>query len=176
MEGGVFIGLGSNLGEKEENLLYAIREIQRDDRVEMVRISSLYLTSPVSDIEQEDFLNCVISIEFDGSPFDLLRVLKGIESSMGRKGFVRWGPRVIDIDILLFKESIIRHEELFVPHARLHERRFAIIPCLEIDKDLVHPVFKRPLSSFLGEIESTQRVELIKSIDPGLVKRSPCAF
>lgn len=177
MQKGVFVGLGSNLGNREENLLFAIREIQRDGRANLVSCSSLYLTSPVSHIEQDDFLNCAISIEFEGSPFDLLRMLKGIEKAMGRRDFVRWGPRVIDLDILLFGDSIVTHEELSIPHVRLHERKFAIVPCLEIEKDLVHPVFRRPLSSFLPEIDNAQKVEPVKTIDAALLKgKDLCVF
>lgn len=165
----IFVGIGSNLGSKEENCIHAINEISKDERIDILAVSSLYITAPISPIPQDDFLNCAISLEFEGSPFDLLKILKGIEEKMGRKNSERWGPRVIDLDILLFRDLIIEHRDLSIPHPLLHKRKFALIPCLEIDREIIHPLFKRPLLSFLKDVED-QKVSFYKRL-PFTIKK-----
>jgi len=115
-------------------------------------------------MRQNDFINCAVSILWDGSPFELLHLLNSIEREMGRVREVRNGPRIIDMDILLFGELTMETPSLTIPHPELHRRKFAIIPCVEIDPTIIHPVFKKPLKEFLLEIEDGQRIEKQQSL------------
>ncbi|MEN6617021.1 MAG: 2-amino-4-hydroxy-6-hydroxymethyldihydropteridine diphosphokinase [Syntrophorhabdus sp.] len=157
----VFIGIGSNVGQSYKNCVTAIKNISSDKRADLRSISSFYLTSPVSDIEQNDFVNCAIVIDWNGTPEELLEFLQSIENTMGRVRNVNKGPRIIDLDILLFGDRIIDTDILTVPHKELHRRKFALMPCLEIEPDLV---LMRPLASFLAEIGEDQRIEKIEGI------------
>ncbi len=159
MEQRVFVGIGSNIGNSTENCLSSVERLKEDRRVKLLARSSLYTTSPVSSIRQGDFVNCAVSILWEGSPVELLHILNRIEHEMGRVREVKDGPRVIDLDILLFGALILETPRLTIPHPELHKRKFAIIPCIEIDPNLVHPVFKRPLKDFLAEIGDEQRIE-----------------
>ncbi len=154
----VFIGFGSNVGRHYANCTRSISEVLSDRRASLKALSSLYCTSPVSSIPQPDFLNGAFTIEWGDSATKLLSLLKQIEKRMGRREGVRNGPRIIDLDILLFGRAVIRSPDLIVPHPRLHERRFALIPCLEIDPFLVHPVFHKRLEEFLDSIDEEQKV------------------
>ncbi len=159
----VFIGIGSNIGNLLLNCRTSIIKILQDKRVNFKAVSSLYLTSPVSDVAQDDFMNCVLSISWDESPEELLALLKSIEDSMGRKRSIIKGPRIIDLDILLFEDIILKTEALTIPHPELHKRKFAIIPCLDIDNSIVHPFYKIPLKEFLLRIGDRQKILLIKN-------------
>lgn len=154
----VFIGLGSNVGDHYANCTRSIREVLDDRRASLEALSSLYYTSPLSSIPQPDILNGVFSIIWDDTAIELLYLLKRVESRMGRLRCVRNGPRMIDLDILLFGRNVIRLPDLTVPHPRLHERKFALIPCLEIDLSLVHPVLEKPFDELLSEIEEEQGI------------------
>lgn len=158
----IFIGIGSNIGDKIGNCIDGIRAIAADNRAYVRSASSMYLTSPVSEIAQEDFVNCALSIDWDDTPFALLNLLNRTEAAMGRQRDIRNGPRVIDLDILLFGDSVIRESRLTVPHPELHRRKFAIVPCVEIDGEIVHPLYKRPLKEFLSHIDDSQRIALLK--------------
>jgi 2-amino-4-hydroxy-6-hydroxymethyldihydropteridine diphosphokinase len=129
-----------------------------DKRASLKALSSLYYTSPISSIPQPDILNGAFTIEWGGSATELLSLLKQIERRMGRRERGRDGPRIIDLDILLFGKAVIRLPDLVVPHPKLHERRFALIPCLEIDPSLVHAVFQKRLQELLDSIEEEQSV------------------
>lgn len=158
MEELVFIGLGSNVGHHYTNCVRGIREVLSDRRASLKALSSLYYTSPISSIPQPDILNGAFTIEWGDSATELLSLLKQIERRMGRRERVRNAPRIIDLDILLFGKAVIRLPDLVVPHRRLHERRFALIPCLEIDPSLAHPVFQKRLHELLDSIEGEQNV------------------
>jgi 2-amino-4-hydroxy-6-hydroxymethyldihydropteridine diphosphokinase len=151
-----FIGIGSNIGNSRENCLTGIKHISNDNRAGYIASSSLYLTSPVSDIKQDNFINCAVSFEWKGTPLELLNLLQKIEATMGRKRAIKNGPRIIDLDILLFSDIIMDGPQLVIPHTELHRRKFAVIPCLEIEPELIHPVFKKPLKDFLCEIGEEQ--------------------
>jgi 2-amino-4-hydroxy-6-hydroxymethyldihydropteridine diphosphokinase len=165
MKDRVFIGIGSNVGDSEGNCIRSIKEMVKDGRLRLQGVSSLYRTSPVSTIPQDDFVNCAIFVSWAGSPLSLLEFLMGIENRMGR---VRDGrkdsPRVIDLDILLFGNLVLQEHSLTIPHAELHKRRFAMVPCLEIDPQIIHPGLRRPLATFLGKIDDQQSVERIRKI------------
>jgi 2-amino-4-hydroxy-6-hydroxymethyldihydropteridine diphosphokinase len=160
----VFIGIGSNIGHSYKNCMIAIKRISSDKRAGLKSISSFYSTSPVSDIKQDDFINCAVEIDWQGTPLELLRFLGDIESTMGRVREKVNGPRIIDLDILMYGDAVVEEGPLTVPHKELHRRRFAIVPCVEIDPGLIHPVLKKPLCDFLSEIPADQHVTKLEGI------------
>jgi len=154
-----YIGIGSNIGDKVNQCEKAISEILKVDRHKLLAKSSLFKTKPIGYTSQDWFVNGVIKIETDLEPLDLHRILKGIESRLGRTETFHWGPRSIDLDILLFDESEIRMKELQIPHPLMHERQFVLIPLVEIDRYLVHPVLKKTIKELLENIKEDQGVE-----------------
>ena len=136
----VFIGLGSNLGERHRYLNMAAAEIKRIPGVKVVWYSSVYETDPYGVQEQPKFLNAVGELETGLLPPALLKELKWIEQSVGRKERERWGPREIDLDILIYDGLVHSDESVTVPHPELEKRKFVLIPLREIAPDLVHPV------------------------------------
>lgn len=139
MNAKVYIGLGSNIGDKEANLARALFLIKAIKGAKITRQSSLYLSAPWGKIDQDDFLNQVVEIETNLTPIDLLHELQEIEIKLGRQKQVHWGPRNIDLDILLFGRENINLEELQVPHPYLMQRLFVLIPLAEIDPELIFP-------------------------------------
>ena len=156
-----YIGIGSNLGDKIAHCEKAISEILNVDRHRLVARSSLFNTRPIGYTDQDWFLNGVIKIETDLEPIDLFRMLKAIEIRLGREETFRGGPRVIDLDLLLFDDQRIETEELQVPHPRFHERQFVLIPLAEIYPNLIHPILKKTVGELLEEIKEDQGVEKI---------------
>jgi 2-amino-4-hydroxy-6-hydroxymethyldihydropteridine diphosphokinase len=156
-----YIGIGSNAGDKILNCETAISEILNIDRHRLIARSFFYHTRPIGYTAQDWFVNSAIKIETDLEPIDLYRMLKAIETRLGRKETFRGGPRVIDLDLLLFDDRRIETEELQVPHPRLHERQFVLIPLSEIDPNLIHPVLKKTVGELLKEIKEDQGVKKI---------------
>jgi 2-amino-4-hydroxy-6-hydroxymethyldihydropteridine diphosphokinase len=147
----VFIGIGSNLGDREENCLQAIGRLAREGLAVKKR-SSLYETEPWGVKDQPGFINLVVEIETERDPRLLLQVLKFIEQGMGRKDTFRWGPRVIDLDILLYDDLVLRDEDIQIPHPSMHLRDFVLKPMNEISPGLVHPLLKKSVNALLAEI------------------------
>jgi 2-amino-4-hydroxy-6-hydroxymethyldihydropteridine diphosphokinase len=143
-----YLGLGSNLGDREANLRQAIAALSHHD-VRVLKQSSFYETEPREMTDQGWFLNCVVEVETRLMPVQLLHVLLSIERAMGRKRLVKSGPRIIDMDILLYATSIIRSPDLEVPHPRMAERRFVLAPLIEIGPDLRHPVLQKTVTELL---------------------------
>lgn len=137
----VYISLGSNVGDREQNLRSAIERLGQLG--ELKAVSSFYETEPVEYTAQPWFLNAAVELETDLMPKQLLARVLGIEQAMGRKRIVAKGPRTIDLDILFFGKSIVDTPGLIIPHRALHERRFVLEPLAEIAPDVRHPVFKR---------------------------------
>lgn len=131
-----YLSLGSNLGNRIENINQAIERISAIHGVRLVNVSAYYETSPVGYLDQPDFVNCAVGIEADISPGQLLKSTMEIENEMGRMRSIRWGPRVIDIDILLYGEIKICHDNLVIPHPRMTERGFVMVPLAEIAPDI----------------------------------------
>ncbi len=154
-----YIGIGSNLGDKIAHCERAISEILNINRHRLIARSSFYHTRPIGYTAQDWFINGVIKIETNLEPLDLYRILKAIELRLGRQETFQWGPRVIDLDLLLFDDRIIETEELQVPHRRLHERQFVLFPLSEIDPTFIHPVLRKTAGELLKEIKEDQGVE-----------------
>lgn len=133
----VYLGLGSNLGDKKENIIQALNFLRDHPQIKIVQVSSLYKTEPVGYIQQDWFLNGVVKIETSLSPYKLLDYCQTIEAKLKRERLVRWGPRTIDIDILLYEGVTLEEEKLTIPHPRMTERAFVMIPLYEIDSDLI---------------------------------------
>jgi pantoate--beta-alanine ligase len=147
------LGLGSNLGDRVGNLLQALHLLRR--RVQVLRVSSLHETAPLGGPPgQANYLNAAAVAAFGGLPTELLAILRDVESHLGRERTEFWGPRTIDLDLLLFDQQVIHTPELTVPHPRMHERRFVLAPACEIASDLRHPVEKTTLDELLGRLPS----------------------
>lgn len=152
-----YIGIGSNLGDRKENCRRAIELLSRAGRV--TKVSSLYCTEPVGFKAQPEFINMVVELETSLPPDGLLDVCEGIEKEMGRKRQARWGPRAIDLDILLYGEKVIKTERLTIPHPLMDRRGFVLVPLAEIAPDAVHPVTGKTSLTMLQGLDDTSRVE-----------------
>ena len=154
-----YIGVGSNIGDKAHRCEQGIAEILKVDRTTLLARSSLYKTQPVGHLPQDWFVNGVIKIETDLEALDLLRSMKEIENRLGRRKTFHWGPRTLDLDLLLFDDQIIDTEDLSVPHPRIQERQFVLIPLAEIDHHLIHPVLKKSVQELLDNFKQDQGVQ-----------------
>jgi 2-amino-4-hydroxy-6-hydroxymethyldihydropteridine diphosphokinase len=154
----VFLGLGSNLGDKVGNLQKA--KVRIGESIgPVVLVSSVYETEPWGFESENYFLNMALCVETDLSPSGLLGRVLMIESELGRiRGETKYSSRTIDIDILLYNREIINEEVLIIPHPRMTERRFAMVPMVEIAPDLIHPVLKKSLRILLEECKDNSKV------------------
>lgn len=134
-----YVGLGANLGPREVTLLRAADLLAAADGVEVVAVSQLRETDPVGVVEQPPFLNGAIALDTSLSPRAVLELLLEIEEELGRVRGERWGPRTVDLDLLVYGDERVDEDGLHVPHPRLHERRFALEPLAELDPELVIP-------------------------------------
>ena len=148
----VFIGLGSNINDRKNYLERAILAL--DPEIQLKSASSIYETDPWGYEDQDDFLNQVISTETDLEPREVLEKLKAIEESLGRTVTIRYGPRVIDLDLLFYDDLVLDECDLQIPHPRMLERAFVLVPFCEIASDFVHPVLNRTLKDLCAEITS----------------------
>lgn len=158
----VYVGLGSNLNDKIKNLNEAIDLIAENSRINVLGRSSIYQTEPVGIKEQPYFLNMVLEIETALSPFELLDFLQGVERTMARKKEIRWGPRNIDLDLLLYEDEVINSEKLILPHPRMHLRKFVLMPLAEVARDKIHPVYKKTITNLLQNLKEDSKIELFK--------------
>ena len=146
-----YVALGSNLGNKKENLLQAI-ELLKNHGVKILAVSSFLVTKPYGVIDQPDFLNGAIKLEYNKSPEELLEVLLTVEQEMGRVRVRHWGERIIDLDLLLFGQEIIKTEKLVVPHEDMENREFVLAPLAEIASNVVLPNRNETIAELLTNL------------------------
>ncbi len=146
----VYIGIGSNLGSREHNCKTAIRHLI-DNGIKVLKLSSMIETEPWGVKDQPKFINMAIQMETDLKPGELLLLLKKIERDIGRTPGKHWGPRVIDLDILLYDDLVIKTPDLEIPHPGIADRYFALKPLAEIAPELIHPVIKKSIKELLSE-------------------------
>jgi 2-amino-4-hydroxy-6-hydroxymethyldihydropteridine diphosphokinase len=160
---GVFLGLGSNIGNREEYLKKGVAAIGKMRESRIFRLSSIYETEPWGRKNQEPFLNQVVEIETQLDPKELLDVCQNIEKRLGRQKRDRWGPRAMDIDLLLFGEMIVEEKSVCVPHPLLPERLFVLIPLAEIDPTVVIPGLKKTVKEAIETCLDESHVGLYES-------------
>jgi 2-amino-4-hydroxy-6-hydroxymethyldihydropteridine diphosphokinase len=153
-----YIALGSNLGNKFESCRRAIAAVRASEKTRILRCSSFYRTEPVGKKDQDWFLNGVMAVETLLRPRELLDFLLAVEEGLGRERRERWGPRVIDLDILFYGGEVIQETGLKIPHPRLQDRRFVLVPLHEIAPDLVHPVLRRTVTELLSTLQEGDQV------------------
>ena len=156
----IYIALGSNLGDRLANIRKAI-ELMKGEGIEIIDESSIYETEPVGYKEQGWFLNSVVKGKTELSPGRLWKRLEKIEKSMGRESEIKWGPRIIDLDILFYENKILNGKQLQIPHSELHKRKFVLVPLEQIALELVHPVLKKTISELLRDLKDNSQVELL---------------
>jgi len=147
----VYLAIGSNLGDRSKNLLSAVRNL--DPVVSVLKCSPIYETSPWGYKDQPEYLNQVIMAETDLSPGDLLTYLKRIELELGREETFRYGPRLIDIDILFYDDQIVYLPKLTIPHPRINERAFVLVPMADIAPHFEHPVLGETIEELLSKLD-----------------------
>ncbi len=155
---GIYLGLGSNLGDRMRNLARCLKALPLTNEIQLKKLSSVYESEPVGHSEQPWFLNMVVEIATDLKPFKLLHLIQQIEKELGRKKTYHWGPRTIDIDILSYDDIIFAHPMLNVPHGKLHLRQFVLLPLQEIAACFVHPNFKKNINQLLMDCQDTATV------------------
>ncbi|KGX85503.1 2-amino-4-hydroxy-6-hydroxymethyldihydropteridine diphosphokinase [Pontibacillus litoralis] len=144
-----FIALGSNIHPRQTFIERAIERLSSHEEIKNVRASAIYETVPVGYTNQDDFLNGVVKVETTLSPVDLLAYCQTIESTLGRERRVRWGPRTIDLDILLYNQANMQTEKLTVPHPRMHERAFVLVPLNDIGSTVYLPNYDKTVQELL---------------------------
>lgn len=155
----IFLGLGSNVGDRTENIRRAVSILSKE--VYKPTLSRFYVSKAVGYKHQPDFINAVLRGYTDLSPLDLLEFIKNVEKEIGRVYRFHWGPREIDIDILFYGNRIINKEYLTVPHPRLHERDFVLLPLMELESDFVHPVYKKTVKELLDFIKEKSVIGIL---------------
>ena len=155
------LGLGTNLGRTIRNLDKTVFLLIKKG-IEIQKMSSIYKTEPVGLADQPCFINQVVEAESDLAPREMLEAIKGIEKIMKRRQAVRNGPRIIDIDILLAEDAVVRTEDLVIPHPRLADRNFVLVPLAEIAPDVVHPILKKSMKELARLSRDRSRVQKIR--------------
>jgi 2-amino-4-hydroxy-6-hydroxymethyldihydropteridine diphosphokinase len=149
-----FVGVGSNLGDKQDNCVLGIAALTSDGHSRLLNQSRLYRTEPVDYLDQDWFVNCVAQILTCLDPFQLLAVLQNIQKQAGRvQDATRFGPRILDMDIIFYDAAVIDHPGLILPHPRMHLRRFVLKPLCDMDPTLRHPILDQTVQQLLDNLE-----------------------
>ena len=159
-----YIGIGSNLGTPGKNCIEAIEKISSTKDIKIISRSSFYQTEPIGEVQQDWFVNSAIKIKTNLSPTHLLSALLNIESAMGRTREEKWGPRLIDLDLLFYGNLILEKKGLTLPHPEIQKRKFVLIPMSEIAESLVHPTLKKTIKTLLQESSDGTVVKKLKSL------------
>lgn len=160
----VYLSLGSNIGHRKNNIIKALKLIQKNVASRILKVSSVYLTSPIGP-KQNDFYNAVVKIKTNLSSNNLLSAIKNIERSIGRKkSNVRWSPRIIDIDILFYNDTVLNTDNLIIPHPELNKRLFVLEPLNEIAPNLVHPLHNEKIKTIRQKLLLTSHNQKVKMI------------
>ena len=155
-----FVGIGSNMNDPVNQCLKAVVRLSETSGIKHLRSSSLYKTEPVGSVEQMWFINTVAEIRVKLTPYELFNALQSVEKEMGRLRNEKWGPRIIDLDILLFGQEVVQQEDLIVPHPELHKRRFVLVPLCEIASYVIHPSFGVSIRGLMERLEDKSIVHL----------------
>ena len=156
-----YIGFGSNLGESQDICHKAISLLDETDGIGVEAVSSLYKTEPVGFETQPPFINGVARVQTTLAPDELFSRMRRIEEVLGRVTKFKWGPRYIDLDLLLYDDRIIEEEKLTVPHPLMHERRFVLAPLAEIAPEVRHPILGKTIIQLLRTLNDCKKVEII---------------
>lgn len=158
MKAKAYLGLGANIGERHDNLKRAIQLLNDESHVEVTKESSIYETAPYGKTDQPDFLNMVLEVETNLEPIELLEFCLSVENELGRVREEVWGPRIIDIDVLMYEDLEIDIDNLIVPHEEMHLRKFVLDPLNEIAPNAVHPTFNKTVKELLEELNGDNNV------------------
>ncbi|MFC4024097.1 2-amino-4-hydroxy-6-hydroxymethyldihydropteridine diphosphokinase [Oceanobacillus longus] len=150
-----YLALGTNIEPRYKHLLKALELLKRNEQISIKRQSSIYETTPVGYTDQADFLNMVIEVETTLSSMELLAYSQSVELQLGRKRDIRFGPRTIDLDILTYNQENSTVERLIIPHPRMHERAFVLVPLQEIAPDMILPVWNKSVVDFINDLPDT---------------------
>ena len=149
----VYVAFGSNMGNKQEYIDNALKELEGYEDIRIIKCSDIYETEPYGGVEQDKFLNGVVKIETLKTPETLLKCLNTIESSAGRVREIHWGPRTLDLDIIFYDDLIMYTENLIIPHVDMQNRDFVLKPLCDINPYYIHPVLKKSVTELLGELQ-----------------------
>lgn len=161
----VFIGFGANVGDRETTILHALAALKNAPQMTIHKVSNLYETEAVGHTEQDDFLNGVVEISTLLTPLELFHNLQHIEQRLGRKRYIRWGPRTIDLDILLFDGLVFESEALVIPHKELVNRRFVLQPLADLAADFCVPGCGKKVSDLLASTFDKSAIRLYRTSD-----------
>jgi 2-amino-4-hydroxy-6-hydroxymethyldihydropteridine diphosphokinase len=158
----VLLSLGSNLGDRQQNLLNVIKYLVNYNILQDIQLSNIYETEPVGEKNQGQFLNMCLSGFTNMSALNLINTLKNLEVELGRIDRGKWMEREIDIDILMYEDIELKEEKLELPHPRMHERKFVLFPANEIESQMIHPIFNVDISQLLKDCKDDSEIKIYK--------------